>query len=635
MTQRVIVLASVSALALVLAGCSSNDTDREEAQPDSTQQHVADDDQRSGEGAASQEQGEDSPATEIVSADNEAGGANRAATDRDEAVLDMVEQEPSPFPPRAFSNIGGALDEMPGFGGMARPAAPGETFAVDPQAGPQPQPGDIDRERFPDAEFNPVKLVSEEPVSTFSVDVDTASYSVARRYLNDGTMPPQDAVRVEEVINYFDYDYPLPETREAPFAVTATVTDTPWNTDTQLIHIGIKGYDIEPDERPRANLVFLLDVSGSMNSPDKLPLLKQSMRLLVDNLDDDDTVAIAVYAGAAGVVLEPTPASDSGKIIAALENLSAGGSTAGGEGLRLAYALAEQNFDSEAINRVILATDGDFNVGVVDDGDLEGFIERKRDTGVFLSILGFGRGNYNDRLMQTLAQAGNGQAAYLDTLNEARKVLQDEMQGALFPIAKDVKIQVEFNPQRVAEYRLIGYETRMLNREDFNNDQVDAGEIGAGHEVTAIYEIAAPGSDGRLIDDSRYATTPAVDDGSALSDEFANLRIRYKLPDEDDSTLIERVISTSDQSTFDEAPQATRFAVAAAGFAQLLRGEPYLRDFDYDSVIAIAQAAKGEDVFNYRGEFIQLARSAKSAPALPTLERPGFGGERVVTPLPN
>lgn len=493
-------------------------------------------------------------------------------------------------------------------------------------APPIPMPGDVNTEEFPDEEPNPVKLVSEEPVSTFSVDVDTAAYSFVRRSLNDGVLPPKDSVRVEEVVNYFDYDYPLPDSADAPFAFSANVTDSPWNPDTQLMHIGIKGFDIEPEEQPRANLVFLLDVSGSMGSPDKLPLLKKSMRMLVDGLDEDDTVAIAVYAGAAGAVLDPTPASEKAKIFAALDNLNAGGSTAGGEGLRLAYALAEQNFDADAINRVFLATDGDFNVGTVDDDSLEGFIERKRDSGVFLSILGFGRGNYNDRLMQTLAQAGNGQAAYIDSLNEARKVLHDDLQGALFPIAKDVKIQIEFNPQRVAEYRLIGYETRMLRREDFNNDQVDAGEIGAGHEVTALYEIAAPDSDGRLIDEGRYAQNPgATDTASAQAEEFGLLRIRYKLPDEDESALLERVVTTSDVVAFDQAPQATRFAIAAAGFAQLLRGEPYLNEFGYDDVIDMAQAAKGPDAFNYRGEFIQLVRAAQTAPALEALENPALG----------
>ena len=465
-----------------------------------------------------------------------------------------------------------------------------------------------------------MKLVSEAPISTFSVDVDTASYAVTRRFLNDGTTPPSDAVRVEELINYFDYDYPLPDNRDAPFSVSTTVLPTPWNADTQLIHIGLKGYDVVPEQAPRANLVFLLDVSGSMSAPDKLPLLKQSVRLLIEQLDDNDTVSIVVYAGAAGAVLEPTPGSDRGRILAALEGLSAGGSTAGGEGLRLAYALAERNFDERAINRIILATDGDFNVGVTAGERLEDFVERKRETGIYLSVLGFGRGNYNDDLMQTIAQAGNGTAAYIDSLQEARKVLHDEMTGVLFPIANDVKIQVEFNPRHVAEYRLIGYETRMLRREDFSNDAVDAGEIGAGHEVTAIYEVAAPDSAGRLIEDSRY-DPELVAGASDLDDEIAFLRIRYKLPGEDESRLIERPVSDRDVVTdVSAAPRETRFAMAVAAFGQLLRGEPYLRDFGYDAVLSLAQGARGEDPFGYRAEFVQLVRLAESAAALPALE---------------
>ena len=486
-----------------------------------------------------------------------------------------------------------------------------------------PSTADVDRERYPDGDPHPVKLVSEAPISTFSVDVDTASYAVARRFLHDGTMPPSDAVRVEELVNYFDYDYPLPDDRDAPFFISTTVLPTPWNADTQLIHIGLKGYDIVPEQAPRANLVFLLDVSGSMSTPDKLPLLKQSVRLLIEQLDENDTVSIVVYAGAAGAVLEPTPGSDRGRILAALEGLSAGGSTAGGEGLRLAYALAERNFDERAINRIILATDGDFNVGVTSDERLEDFVERKRETGIYLSVLGFGRGNYNDALMQTIAQAGNGTAAYIDSLQEARKVLHDEMTGVLFPIANDVKIQVEFNPRHVAEYRLIGYETRMLRREDFSNDAVDAGEIGAGHEVTAIYEVAAPDSAGRLIEDSRYDPETVVG-ASNFDDEIAFLRIRYKLPGEDESLLIERPISDRDAVTdVSAAPRETRFAIAVAAFGQLLRGEPYLRDFGYDAVLLLAQGARGEDLFGYRAEFVQLVRLAKSAAALPALESGG------------
>ncbi|MBU3915803.1 VWA domain-containing protein, partial [bacterium] len=361
-----------------------------------------------------------------------------------------------------------------------------EPFAV--------QPAETGRDKFEKITPNPIKLTSKEPVSTFSVDVDTASYAFVRKQLNNGVLPQKNAVRVEELINYFTYNYSLPDDKNQPFKPTVAVYQTPWNPDTKLLHIGIKGYDIDPGKKPRSNLVFLLDVSGSMESPDKLPLLRNSFRMLVDSLSPDDTVAIVVYAGAAGTVLEPTKASEKQKILSSLEQLTAGGSTAGGEGIRQAYALAESNFDKEGVNRVILATDGDFNVGIRNTEELKSFIERKRETGIYLSILGFGQGNYNDALMQTLAQNGNGNAAYIDSLNEARKVLVQEASSTLFTIAKDVKIQIEFNPAMVAEYRLIGYETRMLKREDFNNDKVDAGEIGSGHSVTAIYEITPPES---------------------------------------------------------------------------------------------------------------------------------------------
>jgi Ca-activated chloride channel family protein len=355
-----------------------------------------------------------------------------------------------------------------------------------------------------------------------------------------------------------------------------------------------------------------------MDEPNKLPLLVNSLKLLVDSLSPDDTVAIVAYAGSAGTVLEPTSAAESAKIEAALENLAAGGSTAGGEGIRQAYQLARRNFDADGVNRVILATDGDFNVGITDIDELQGFVEREREEGVYLSVLGFGRGNYNDALMQRLAQNGNGAAAYIDTLNEARKVLVEEATSTLFPIATDVKIQVEFNPATVSEYRLIGYETRLLNREDFNNDQVDAGEIGAGHTVTALYEITPSGSDAELLDDLRYQSE-ATPEAGAGGDEYAFLRIRYKLPEAEASRLIETPIGAGD-----EAPAAgggvavreARFAASVAAFGQLLRGGRYTGDYDYDDVIALAQANKGADEFGYRAEFVSLARLAKSAASM-------------------
>ena len=473
-------------------------------------------------------------------------------------------------------------------------------------------------ERYPAADPNPVKLVAREPVSTFSVDVDTASYANVRRFLRDGQVPPQDAVRAEEMINYFDYAYPLPEDETAPFRATVAVMPTPWNAETKLLHIGIKGYDVVPAERPRANLVFLVDVSGSMDSPDKLPLVQQTLRLLIKELREDDTVGIVTYAGYAGVALEPTRGAERGKILDVIDSLGAGGSTAGAQGLVDAYALAMRNFDPKSVNRVILATDGDFNVGVTDPKALEDLIVQKRKSGIYLSVLGFGMGNLNDLLMQKIAQAGNGNAAYIDSLMEGRKVLVEEMASTLFPIADDVKIQIEFNPAQVAEYRLIGYETRMLAREDFNNDAIDAGEIGSGHTVTALYEITPPASQARLVNPLRYGTAgepePAGSTTEPFADEIAFLRLRYKLPGESDSRLIERPIAVTDgYDRIEAAPADIRFAAAVAGFAQLLRGDPYLKAFGYGDVAALAQAARGDDPFGSRAAVVQLVRLSETA----------------------
>jgi Ca-activated chloride channel family protein len=480
------------------------------------------------------------------------------------------------------------------------------------------QPGyhDQGRDQFEEIDTNPVHVVAEDPVSTFSIDVDTASYSFMRASLNNGVLPQDDAVRVEELINYFPYDYPGPASADAPFAASVSVMPTPWNPDTRLIHIGISGYEIETADQPRANLVFLIDTSGSMEEPNKLPLLINSMKLLLDSLQASDTVSIVTYAGSAGTVLEPTLARERDTIVAALDNLWAGGSTAGAEGIRQAYQLAEQNFVEGGVNRVILATDGDFNVGITDTNELQSFVEREREEGIFLSVLGFGRGNYNDALMQALAQNGNGAAAYIDTLNEARKVLVEEASSTMFPIAKDVKIQVEFNPATVSEYRLIGYETRLLNREDFNNDQVDAGEIGSGHEVTAIYEITPAGSPAELVDDLRYQTEVATAVGDT-SGEYAFLRIRYKLPDSDESQLMETPIAADQVGP---AAGEARFASAVAAFGQLLRGGQYTGGFGYADVIALAQANKGPDEFGYRAEFINLVRLAETAAPIERLQ---------------
>ena len=506
--------------------------------------------------------------------------------------------------------------------------APGQGYAgTYAQIAPQPMPGDVNRDRYQDVELNGVKLVAQEPVSTFSIDVDTASYSNVRRMLNAGHLPPKDAVRIEELINYFDYSYDLPKSKSVPFETTVKVVPSPWSEGRQLMHVAVQGYDINRDARPPLNLTLLIDVSGSMSAENKLPLAIQSLKLLINEMTAKDTIAIAVYAGAAGTVLEPTSGADKQKIIAALDRLSAGGSTAGGEGLRLAYNLAKQNFSKNSVNRVMLLSDGDFNVGINDPEALEDFVSRERESGVYLSILGFGGGNYNDLLMQKLAQSGNGMAAYIDTLNEGRKVLNDDLSGSMFSIADDVKIQVEFNPAKVAEYRLIGYETRILNREDFNNDKVDAGEIGAGSSVTAIYEITPVGSKATLIDPSRYqkTPTPAAQGGS---NELAFLKLRYKMPGASTSKLVDRPITTADQvSDIRQAPASTRFATAVAAYGSMLRGDPYMdKAFTWDRVIDLANGAKGEDAFGYRAEFVSLARLAKTAATQETLKSPGNGG---------
>ncbi len=464
---------------------------------------------------------------------------------------------------------------------------------------------DQGRDRFTDIQANPVKVAKDEPVSTFSVDVDTASYSFVRSSLNQNVLPQKDAVRVEEMINYFPYDYAGPADRTLPFKANASVFPTPWNPDTRLMHIGIKGFSLNGQERPKSNLVFLIDTSGSMDSPDKLPLLQNAMKMLVEVLGPEDTVSIVTYAGSAGTVLEPTKARDKAKIFGALDRLMAGGSTAGAEGIRQAYQLAEQSFDKTGINRVILATDGDFNVGITDPEELKSFVERKRETGVTLSVLGFGRGNYNDEMMQTLAQNGNGNAAYIDTINEARKVLVDEVSGTLFTIAQDVKIQVEFNPNAVSEYRLIGYETRLLKREDFNNDKIDAGDIGSGHTVTAIYEITPKGSRARLNDDLRYGQASQPE--AAGSDEYAFVKIRYKLPGDKESKLISEPVKISQASaTLAGAPQEARFATAVAAFGQLLRGGQYTKSYSYDDVIASGAGCEGQRSLRLSRRFHQL-----------------------------
>lgn len=466
-----------------------------------------------------------------------------------------------------------------------------------------------DTERYPGAQANPIKQVAQEPVSTFSVDVDTASYANVRRFLSEGARPPADAVRVEELINYFDYGYRRPPSPKEPFTAYAAVVPSPWAKERQIIHIGLQGYDLPRQTQPPLNLVFLVDTSGSMWGPDRLPLATKALNLLVDQLRPQDRVAIVAYAGSAGAVLAPTDGRSKLKVRCALGALRAGGSTAGGEGLTLAYDLAKQNFDPKAVNRVILMTDGDFNVGVAEPSRLKDLVSDQRKSGVYLSVYGFGRGNYNDVMMQTLAQNGNGTAAYVDNLNEARKLFRDDFTSSLFPIADDVKIQVEFNPAQVSEYRLIGYETRMLAREDFNNDQVDAGEVGAKASVTALYEITPVGARPSS-DPLRYGAAEQQGSGSS---ELAYLKVRYKLPGQTASHLMERPIGGSDvQYSLQTAPEASRWAIAVAGFGQLLKRDPRIdAGFGWPQVIELAQGARGADPFGLRAEFVQLARAAE------------------------
>ncbi|TPN75513.1 VWA domain-containing protein [Mesorhizobium sp. CU2] len=523
------------------------------------------------------------------------------------------------YSPKRSADALERADKAPAGAAAAIPASPPAVADSKLMAQPAPvpadqmQPQEENRNRIETFKTNPVHETAQDPVSTFSIDVDTASYSFVRRSLKEGALPDPDTVRVEEMINYFPYDWKGPDSAKTPFNSTVTVMPTPWNEHTKLMHVAIKGFDVKPAEQPKANLVFLIDVSGSMDEPDKLPLLKSAFRMLVNKLKADDTVSIVTYAGNAGTVLMPTKATEKEKILSAIDNLSPGGSTAGEEGIREAYKLAQQSFVKGGVNRVMLATDGDFNVGQTDDGDLKRLIEKERKTGVFLSVFGFGRDNLNDQMMQTIAQNGNGTAAYIDTLAEAQKVLVDDASSTLFPIAKDVKIQVEFNPATVSEYRLVGYETRALKREDFNNDRVDAGDIGSGHSVTAIYEITPKGSGGEQVDPLRYGQAKVDNGGVANADEYAFVKIRYKLPDENVSKLITTPVTPANEvKSFDEAGADQRFSVAVAAFGQKLRDEDQTANFGYERIAEIANAARGADPFGYRAEFLSLVRLASS-----------------------
>lgn len=448
------------------------------------------------------------------------------------------------------------------------------------------------------------------PLSTFSIDVDAAAYSNVRRFINNGQRPPKDAVRIEELINYFDYDYAQPAGQH-PFAFHTEISTAPWNPKHQLVHIGLQGKTIPTRDLPPSNLVFLLDVSGSMGDPNKLPLLKSSFRMLVEQLRPQDHIAIVVYAGAAGLVLDSTPGSEKKTIIDALDQLEAGGSTAGGAGINLAYSVAKKNFVAHGNNRIILATDGDFNIGESSNASMERLIEQKRNEGVFLTVLGFGMGNYKDSKMETLADKGNGNYAYIDNINEARKVLVNEFGGTLFTIAKDVKLQVEFNPAKVQAYRLIGYENRMLKNEDFNNDKKDAGDLGSGHTVTALYEIIPVGikSEFYAIDDLKYQKT-TVNPKAEQSRELMTIKFRYKEPQGSASKLIVHPVNDSNVA-FAKTSDNFRWSAAVAAFGMLLRHSEYVKEFSYDDVLQLAANSKGSDKEGYRIEFINMTKSLR------------------------
>lgn len=571
--QRLSPLAAAIVLTL-LAGCSSA--------PDTAQTHVR-------------------PAP----ADARVAEQKRERADNVQPVQAPKEQAPSG---PVFAEQQAALDRVEVTGSRIQridaESSAGMAYRI--AAAPMRMPPQIvepaNRENYAEIEGNPIQRVAEQPVSTFSIDVDTGSYANVRRMLVNGQLPPSDAVRAEEFINYFDFGYTPPASTDTPFSVTTELAVAPWNPRRHLLMVGLKGYEVARSEIPASNLVFLIDTSGSMQSPDKIDLLKQSFSELTQSLRPQDRVAIVAYAGSAGLVLDSTGGNDKATILAAIDRLQAGGSTNGGAGIELAYATAQAHFIEGGVNRVILATDGDFNVGTVSQDALETLVKSKRDSGIALTTLGFGQGNYNDALSERLADLGNGNHAYIDTPNEGRKVLVEELSSTMLTIAKDVKIQLEFNPAVVAEYRLIGYENRLLAREDFNNDKVDAGEIGAGHDVTALYEIALAGSGGEASDPLRYGTRVATGGGA----ELGFLRLRYKAPDADTSQLIEtpivnRAVAPSER---------LRFASAVAAFSDALRDGAHLGTWTFDDIAAAARG--GSDPFGYRAEFVALVQQAKA-----------------------
>jgi Ca-activated chloride channel family protein len=484
------------------------------------------------------------------------------------------------------------------------------TEAATPAADAAAPAEQFNREAYDRIVDNAFVRTQDHPLSTFSIDVDTAAYSNMRRFLNQGQLPPKDAVRIEELINYFTYDY-APPSGDEPFSANVEVGPCPWNAKHQLARIGLKGRVVAADRRGPANLVFLIDVSGSMNQPNKLPLLQSSLKMLVNQMQPTDRIAIVVYAGASGLALPATTCDNAAAITQAIDRLKSGGSTNGGAGIQLAYDTAKQNFQSEGVNRVILCTDGDFNVGITSQGDLTRLIEAKAKEGVFLTVLGFGTGNYQDSTLEKLADKGNGNYAYIDTAHEARKVLVEQVGGTLVTIAKDVKIQVDFNPAHVAGYRLIGYENRLLANEDFHDDTKDAGEIGAGHTVTALYELVPPSAGEELpqVDASKYQSKPAAE--GVAGDELLTIKLRYKAPSADESQLSSFPVKASDR-TLEQTSADYRFAAAVASFGMLLRESPHRGTSNFNQVLQLATDAKGQDASGYREEFLQLVKTAQA-----------------------
>jgi Ca-activated chloride channel homolog len=514
----------------------------------------------------------------------------------------------------ALGGLGGSIaacGRSHDYAGKAPPAtyAPGEAAPL--AQAPARKDAQPNTEAYDGIVENDFLAAVQNPLSTFSIDVDTASYANVRRFLAQGTLPPRDAVRIEELVNYFPYDYAEPK-GDQPFAVNTEVSAAPWQSKHRLLRIGIQGKRLAAREMPARNLVFLLDVSGSMAEPNKLPLLRRSLKELVETLSEKDRVAIVVYAGASGLVLPPTPATQKTAILAALDRLEAGGSTNGGEGIELAYKVARQHFEARGTNRVILATDGDFNVGVTSESELVRLIEKERESGVYLSVLGYGMGNYKDATLEKLADKGNGNYAYIDGIAEARKVLVEQAGSTLVTIAKDVKIQVEFNPKQVQAYRLIGYENRLLRSEDFNDDKKDAGEIGAGHSVTALYEIVPVGvaSPAGKVDALKYQT-PAENGAAADSGELVTLKLRFKRPNADNSELVSLPVKDA-ETPFAKTSESFRFAASVAAFGMVLRGSPHKGAANYALVRSLAEGAVGRDLHGYRREFLGLVGSARN-----------------------